>query len=338
MALCSLHVGAFLTHDNLLTRTQSRLVTSRYVANFLNNPAKGGSKKPTLPRDVKEAVASCREATQSALQKRISRMDIEFPVGTKFNVEKGGTKRKAGDTPTKDELERSNRELARLFVDMFQPVGGNSITVVFSDVDLADQARKQWKGDPTASSRIVSLDRKKSKSGKKKKANARGFAAKLAKLAKEIDDDLDDSGPFRLPENTEVAMFVAPQAKDLPTIERICNEVGMDTLILLLNARLHSMANFGSNNAKKLFLEEFEPVFSLTAASQEAAPGCLLYRAFPGDWALARKPSVGAPKTILVQGARPNDEDSSSAYESIEISDMEKGVESVVENVSNWFR
>ena len=92
---------------------------------------------PKLPRDVKEAVQICREATQSALQKRISRMDIEFPVGAKFNVEKGGPKRKSGDSPTRDDLDRSDRELARLFVDMFQPVGGDRITVAFKDVNVA---------------------------------------------------------------------------------------------------------------------------------------------------------------------------------------------------------
>lgn len=298
----------------------------------LGNNAPGGSKD--LPRDVKEAVQACREATQAALRKKISRMDIEFPVGTKFNVEKDGTKRKSGETPTQDELERSNRELARLFVDMFQPVGGNSITVAFNDVDLADMARKKWKGDPTAASRIVSVDRRKSNSGKKKKKNSRGFAAKLAK---EVDDSLDDSGPFKLPENTIVAIFVAPGPKELVIVERICSDVGMDTLIILVNARLATVSNFGSTAAKKLFMEKFVPVFNLSAAQQEAAPGCLLFRTFPGDWVLARKPKIGAPKTILVQPSRPNEKDSKKAYNSIELSDVEKGVESVVENFSGWF-
>ena len=42
----------------------------------------------SLPKDGKDAVSRCRAATQEALKAQLSRMDIEFPVGTKFGVEK----------------------------------------------------------------------------------------------------------------------------------------------------------------------------------------------------------------------------------------------------------
>jgi hypothetical protein len=297
-------------------------------------------------------VSKCRQATQDALQNRISRMDIEFPVGTKFGVEKtmiSSTKKKRGlvtkeslgdGGPTRAMLDQSNRELARLFVEMFQPVGGDRIVVAFVEDALADAAKQQWKGDPGASCRIVAMNRRSNKSKTKKKATqAKGFAAKIAAEVG-VDDDNNDtaSGPFQLPANTEVALFVAPEPKELVVIEKICREVGMGTLVVLLNARIEKVTNFGTESAARLYQEEFEPVFTLAAAPQEEAPSCLLYRAFPGDWVLARKPKVGQPKAILNQVTRPTKEDCKIAYNSLEVGDLEKNVENFVDNVAGWFR
>ena len=158
-------------------------------------------------------------------------------------------------------------------------------------------------------------------------------------MAAEIDDGPETTGgPFELPKNTEVALFVAPGPKELVVIEKICNEVGMGTLVVLLNARLSKIDNFGTNAAKKLFMEDFRPIFCLSAAPQEVAPDCLLFRAYPGDWVMARKPKVGQPKTILTQSTMPTRDDCQKAYESLELSDIEKGVETALENVAGWFR
>ena len=307
-----------------------------YVGNLFAGDTKN---KPSLPRDVKEAVSICRAATQEALKNRVSRMDIEFPVGAKFNVEPQPKRKNAssGDnTPTKEDLARSDRELARLFVDMFQPVGGENLSVIFTDVSSADAAKKKWKDDSTAKCRILSLDRRKSASPKKK-VKAKGFAAKLAA---EIEEDGESvGGPFKLPENTEVAIFVSPGPKELVVVERICDEVGMGTLVILLNARLSTISNFGTSAAAELFRKEFESVFHLAAFQpQEVAPNCLLHRAYPGKWILARKPSVGSPKTILVTEARPSTEEAATSFDNLEISDVEKGVEDMVQNVAGWFK
>jgi hypothetical protein len=333
----------------------TRTTTPLRMVNFLNGGGTNNKGLPTLPRDVKDAFKQCRAAVQEALGGRLSRMDVEFPVGTKFGVEKTPTKSKSKQrnqssmqvdnsdgAPTQDTLDQSDRELARLFVEMFQPVGGGNICAIFNDVALADTAKKNWKDDPSAESRILSLDRRKSAVGalKKKKKAVQGFAAKLAA---EVGDSADNesqsqSGPFQLPEGTEVALFVAPGPKELVIIERICKSAGMGTLVVLLNARLSSISNFGSDAATKLFREDFEPVFNLSAGPQESAPGCLLYRAYPGDWVLARKPRVGQPKTILSQGERPLEEECKAAFDVLELTDVERGMESVLENVAGWFR
>ncbi len=172
-----------------------------------------------------------------------------------------------------------------------------------------------------------------------KKTKGMGFAAKMAAEVDDADDGQPTAGgSFELPQGAEVALFVAPGPKELVVIERICNRVGMGTLVILLNARLSKITNFGTDAAKKLFTEEFLPVFSLTAAPQDEAPGCLLYRAFPGDWILARKPKVGQPKSILTKSTKPTNEECRQAFEDLEIGDLEKNVEGFVENIAGWFR
>lgn len=340
-------------HDGILTSSSSYLSLS-------SSASSSSSSTITLPRDVKDAVSRCRQATQEALQKRISRMDIEFPVGTKFGVEKSTKSSRAerrkssmlddddddtvGDGgPTRATLDRSDRELARLFVEMFQPVGGDNIAVVFVDDALANDAKSKWRDDPTARAQIMAMNRRPggdrrsaaaARKQKKKSNKARGFASKLAA---EIDDKPSDgsiiSGPFRLPDKTEVALFVAPGEKELVIIDKICQQVGMGTLVVLLNARLSKLPK-----ASTLLSEDFEPVFSLCAAPQDVSPNCLLFRSYPDDWVLARKPKVGQPKTMLSQSTRPTIDECQKAYDELDISDVERNVEGLVENLAGWFR
>merc|ERR1719296_398478 len=78
----------------------------------------GNKKEVELPRDVKEAVSKCRASVQTGLQQRISRMTVQMPVGAKFGVEKIKKKRNDGEEGvSKDTLDTSDRELARIFVE-----------------------------------------------------------------------------------------------------------------------------------------------------------------------------------------------------------------------------
>lgn len=321
---------------------------------MINVFGKADTKEPQLPKDVKDAISKCRGAVQKGLEDRLSRMNVEMPVGADFGVEKKSKNKKGNlasltndessdSSLTMEKLDTSNRELARLFVEMFQPLGASHICTVFNDEYLADQARVIWANDISAECNIVAIDKKGKRSrggivkagnkGLKKKKKSMGFAAKMASIEEDV------SGPFNLPKDTEVALFVAPGSKELIAIERICNEVGMGTCIILLNARLSSIEKFVSEDARKLFTEDFETVWLLTAAPQEDAPGCLMHRAYPGSWILARKPKVGAPKTIsLKDGARFTADECRTAYDNIEVSDLEKGTEKLAENVANWFK
>lgn len=231
---------------------------------------------------------------------------------------------------------------------MFQPLGGEHITTIFNDEYLADEARQRWSSDISAECNIIAIDRKGKRSrggilksgvkGKQKKKKAMGFASKLAA---ELEDDasVSTSGPFTLPKGTEVALFVSPGPKELISVERVCSEVGMETCVILLNARLSTIEKFSSDAARELFLEKFEPVWSLSAAPQADAPGCLIHRQYPGPWVLARKPKVGAPKTIASkEGGKFTAEECKDAFGKIELSELEKGSEKIAENMASWFK
>ena len=274
-----------------------------------------------------------------------------MPVGANFGVETkkknkrgnlssltGGEQEQEGLTMEK--LDKSNRELARLFVEMFQPLGGEHISAIFNDEYLADQARQLWLNDVSAECNILAIDRKGKRSvlktGKRgqKKKKAKGFAAKMAE---ELEEDGSSSGPFVLPKDTEVAIFISPGPKELIAVERICNEAGQGTCVILLNARLSLIEKYATDEARKLFMEEFVPVWSLSAAPQESSPGCLMHIAYPGEWMLARKPKVGPPKTIALSVSKFTQEECKDAYDKIEVSELEKGTEQLAENLAGWF-
>ena len=118
-------------------------------------------------------------------------------MGANFGVENSKGKNKRGNLSsltgdeeqqeglTLEKLDTSNRELARLFVEMFQPLGSEHISAVFNDEFLAEQARQRWSNDISAECKILAIDRKGKKGGilkgKKggKKKKAKGFAGEF---------------------------------------------------------------------------------------------------------------------------------------------------------------
>lgn len=327
-----LHSGFFLagigTSCTAFIRASSGRLTIRrrhdfelpMISNLFNQQ---GSKKPAeeaLPRDVKDAVKQCREATQSALQDRVSRMRVEFPVGTQFGVEP--RPKKKNKEPTLLDLQMSDRELARVYVEMFQPVGGQNIAVAFRTEDEAEAAKKAWKGDPSAQCSIKCLNR--NKKSAKQKAKGRGFAAKMAA---EFEKN-DDSGPFKLQDNTEVLLFVAPSLKEKLVIDRVCEDAGMGTLVVLLNARDDTLRS----------KDDFQDIFHLGAGPQQVAPSCLMFYRYGKEWVLARKPKIGPPQSILVQTSKPGEQECQAAFDSLELSAVERSMENVLENASSWFK
>jgi len=332
-----------------------------------------------LPTTRKETISQMTAATQAALRARCSRMDVELPPGAHLGVEKAegkasplgglfgldnGVNEAAGVAKAMVALQRSDRELARLFVEMFQPLGPESVCAVFSNGAEAQAAKESWKGDSAtrvyafsekggASALTAAADAKSKKAKKQKKqaslgrggrGGGAGFAAKLsaattttkqqpgaADANANADADIDGSevsAPAHprdglVPEKCEVLLVVAPKgADDLTRVETLCRSAGLGTVVVLLNARLES-ARFASEAQKEWFLGadgtgEFEPVFQLkppppTAVAEArrlnaAAATPILWRAYPNDWQLCSKPSIGNTKKIAEFKDRPSAE------------------------------
>ena len=167
----------------------------------------------TLPQTVKSAVADARICTQSALTERLSRMLIDFPVGTDFSVEprpKGG----GSNCLTPDTFDRSDREAAFLFKTMFEPLGEEAVAVCFRDEDLAVRARKEWGGG----CEVLGVS-----GGKKEKTKGgKGFMSAMSEL-----EEGGGEGKWEgLPAKCECAIFVAPGDKEIEKIRELSETVG----------------------------------------------------------------------------------------------------------------
>lgn len=102
----------------------------------------------SLPSSVKDSVTSCRGAVQDVLKSRNSRITVDFPPFTDYQLTTSSKKKpsstSSSNTPDLYALHSSNQALAQLFVEMFQPLGPKSITVCFNTLDLAEIATKEW--------------------------------------------------------------------------------------------------------------------------------------------------------------------------------------------------
>eukprot|EP00667_Euglena_gracilis_P010297 EG_transcript_10484 len=245
--------------------------------------ATGGpfSSKRTVPRDIKETLAQLRESVQRALENRQSRMDVELPAGSKFGVE-SDDKAKGPQL-----IQRSDRELARIFVEMFQPIG-DSLLVAFPDDRQAAAAREKW---PSVAGKVVSL----TASSKRPKT---GFGAKSSP-AEKATPSVDPAVGLR---QAEVILVVAPTPETYDLVESISKERGNNCCIILLNARLHQ-ATFANAKQGAYLRSAFKPVFHLRPllakdGGVNGVDGILLHT-YPEGWLVARKPRFGPPVVLL---------------------------------------
>lgn len=258
----------------------------------------------TLPRNIKEVVAQMKDAVQTALQNRISRIDVELPLGVELGIE-SEQKRKRGAKLSGEAVLQSDRELARVFLGMFEGTGLKPL-VLFSEAALVEQANQKWL--PEDGVRVLCLDPARAAGGAAAKPKAKAKAKK---------------GPVPLaavPADAEVVFAVAPGPKQMAALQEFCENSGMDRLVILLNARLQSNVAVPAAT-RDYFVGEFTQVYAfvtepLAERAAEVAgggggelPPVVLWRAFPGEFVLAKKPAIGAPTELLRSADRPSDDE-----------------------------
>ena len=108
-----------------------------------------------LPRNLKEMVDQLRGAVQASLTARNSRVSVEM-IDFEYGLEGQKAKRKGGAKLLgADDIVRSNRELARLFVGMFEGTGLVPL-VLFPNAKEAAAAKKMWDA-PGLEARVQAL-------------------------------------------------------------------------------------------------------------------------------------------------------------------------------------
>ena len=263
-----------------------------------------------MPRTTKEMVDSLRASAQAGLQARISRMRVEMPDAFEFGVE--GGKKKRSKIVTADGIVRSDRELARLFVEMFAGTGLRPL-VLFPEASHAEQARRKWASSTEADIRALGGAKKRSKPAKSVRGGGGGgFGAPATKAP-------SSNVLARVPPSAEVVFAVSPGARQMSALEDFCSEQGLDRLVVLLNCRDADLPA----DQQEFVNDEFDYIYAFVTepagadgstdaadtdgATTAPAEPTVLWRAFPDDWALARKPKIGPPKTLLEQDERPSE-------------------------------
>ncbi|CAM9986338.1 unnamed protein product [Discosporangium mesarthrocarpum] len=255
-----------------------------------------------MPRNIKETVSFMRAAVQEGLRAQQSRMDVDLPFAARLGVEVDPSEEKG---PSADDIQKSDRELARLFVDMFDVIGDHVVVAFPTDAE-ASAAKKAWAKGAPYRGKVVSMKPQKKKGPKIKRGTGAviGFAAAVKKGREGggVGGQDEAAGGIVSP-GTEVLLVVAPKQAELSIVERLSRELGAGCLIVLLNSRLHQ-ASFMGDEQRDFFLQEFQSVFHLRPLGTETND--FVFRAYPKDWTVARKPKIGPPKVLLSKTDRPN--------------------------------
>lgn len=109
------------------------------------------------PTTIRAVTSKLTASTQAALQKGISRLEIELPPGADFGLElsrKREGKISTETTPTQ-KVSRSNRDAARLVLEMFSSIATTTVAL-FPTAEEARSAREMWA--PLFRGQVQSID------------------------------------------------------------------------------------------------------------------------------------------------------------------------------------
>lgn len=102
-------------------------------------------------------------------------------------------------------------------------------------------------------------------------------------------------------------IVVAPSPTELQVVRRVSDDLGMETLIIVLNTPLTLAANYMAKDDAAALLQAFEPVLFLNPVndpSVKTLDNMLLYRSYPGPWQIAQKGALGPPTVLASKEGR----------------------------------
>lgn len=248
-----------------------------------------------VPEDADALVDGLKKSTEAALNVwRCSRLDVELPLAFQLGVEssdKGKIKGALLDDKKLQEdvkeVNRGNRELARIFVEMLQPIGAG-LVVAFRTKKQARFAEDLW-GLKPEEAKIIAFP------GRSKKSTFVQEEVNPDKFKNMVVEDL----------KCQCLVVVAPRMEELRIIEEMGRSVQDQMGIILLNSRI-----FGGNrddgakiptSMKKSFRQEYMPSYHVRFLKQRKN-GLLFHMSGPdatAPWILAQQRRlVGGVKTV----------------------------------------
>ncbi|CAK9063322.1 unnamed protein product, partial [Durusdinium trenchii] len=248
----------------------------------------GGEEQIEVPKNVQEMVAGLKRSTENALNQGCSRLDIELPPSFKLGVEnklgKGAMiDEKDSQKSVLNEVERGDRELARLYVEMLSQLGPG-LVVAFRSSNLERAAKKRWRLTPEEARLTSFVDSKKSAFSSEVEAPTQ-FRKKLQGL------------------DPKCLVVVAPQVEQLRVVAELSQEVGDQMGLILLNARLFGQTRRVKTPAKlrSQLIQEFNPAYHLRFFQKSDWPkNSMIYREVSKS---GESPWIVAVQRQLVGGA-----------------------------------
>lgn len=115
------------------------------------------SSTANYPTTIRAVTSKLTASTQAALQKRTSRMEIELPPGADFGLEFSRKRegKLADDATPTQRVSRSNRDAARLVLEMFSAIATTTVAL-FPTAEEARSAREMWA--PLFRGQVVAID------------------------------------------------------------------------------------------------------------------------------------------------------------------------------------
>lgn len=241
------------------------------------------------PRRISAVAKDLREALQSSLQARTSRIDVRLPTGAKLGNEKRGDeepnrRRVAGD-----------RELARIISGMFEGTG-LSVCIAFATEAEMSAAKKMW---GPVQCRLECWG--KAPSG----GRARGKGAKKSKAGFGKPGSAADGGggSIHAEDDTDVYIVVGGGAPFMSRVRAVADSFGQDKLVIVANG--NSALEQLPIDVARYWDAEFESVYHYAPNPHPKWSGGVLFRKFPDKWVFCRLTGVRMLQELIVSESRP---------------------------------
>lgn len=207
------------------------------------------------PKRIGSVAKDLQSALQLSLQSRTSRIDLRLPSGARLGIEP-----RTSDEDVIQRRQAGDREAARLVAAMFEGTG-LSVSVVFESARQSAAARKKW--GPVESG-VEDWGNRKEGGSKKKGKKRKGFGSS---------SEAEEKG------KVDVYVMAGGGVAFLERVRLFAGSVGMDTLVILVNA--NSELDTLPIDLECWKADEFESVYHYEPDPHPMWNGGVLFRKFP---------------------------------------------------------